>query len=190
MNLLKQEPKYSRYRFVSAGSLMRERAESLGFATIEEFVEHAGLHPEEEHDLWCDSAIATCGERDRLICESRLSHIFMPHAFKVKLTCGPFIRARRRIKSRGLNMYRTLQGIVDRDASDWERYEALYPGCRWSNEDYDLVIDTGLCTRQGMLDIVVRSHEVWKKALPKRKIISSTSVRGDHTGIVRQSLAA
>lgn len=131
------------YRWVSGGSLMRQKAAELDMS-IERFAEYNRLHPEEGHDHWCDSTIQKMAEEDWLICESRLAHFFLPHALKVLLTCPLGVRAFRRARDLHKPLHEVVRAIVDRDRNDRERYAVLYPGCLWKHSQFDLVLDTDL----------------------------------------------
>lgn len=149
------------YRWVSGGALMRAKAESLGM-TIEEFATFNREHPEEGYDRWLDQTIAVLGQHNWVVCESRLSHVFMPSAFKVLLKCEPMERARRRAKDNDGDVDKALQKILGRDRDDNERYERLYPGCLWPDSDFDLVIDT---THRSdpcqSVNEILESHRSW-----------------------------
>lgn len=149
------------YRFVSGGSLMRERAKSLGM-TIDEFALYNREHPEEGHDLWCDQMIAHMAESDWMICESRLSHHFMPGAFKVLLECSIGIRARRRHADQPDRAFQeVLSEMKERDKNDNLRYELLYPGCIWSPKKFDLRLNTEGTLPSKLADYLLEEHEKW-----------------------------
>lgn len=153
------------YLWVSGGSLMRERAEQCGFGKdINAFTRHVLEHPEEGHDEWLDRRIAELAQNDWMICESRLSHFFMPEAFKVLLECDSTIRAERRQKDESdKTVEQVLRGIEERDENDKARYTTLYPGCIWEKDQYDLVLSTELLFPQEVAELLLREHARWVK---------------------------
>jgi cytidylate kinase len=151
------------YRWVSGGSLMRARAAELGM-NIGQFAAHNRVHPEEGHDRWCDDTIAHFAEHDWVICESRLSHVFMPGAFKVLLVCDPEIRAeRQRAISRSKSLKQIREEIENRDRDDDARYVELYPDCLWGQEDFDLVMNTGVLSLAREMEALLNHYEKWQK---------------------------
>ena len=163
------------YRFVSGGALMRARQKDLGFETIEEFSAYNAMHPEDGHDMWCDKTIATFGLHDMVVCESRLSHVFMPYAFKILLVCPLHIRARRRAgKKRDLG--KTMLDMFIRDVNDTSRYADLYPGCLWPESDFDIVLDTSVWKPRQILKRIMLHHREWVEMLKSKAMIENISV--------------
>jgi cytidylate kinase len=151
------------YRWVSGGSIMRERAAQFGMS-IEEFAAHNRLHPEEGHDKWLDGHIATLAEEDGMVCDGRLVHFFMPGAFKVWIECDLATRAGRRHKDESHKEYwRVEREIEKRDQDDEERYTKLYPGCIWQPQQFDLVLDSRSCFPDMLARRLVREHADWLK---------------------------
>lgn len=153
-----------RWRYVSAGSIMRMFAERLGM-TIDQFAAHNKAHPEEGWDAECDRAVAVFGRQNFTVIEGRLPHVFVPRAFHVKLVCDPEIRAARRAKDRaGQSVESVIAEIIARDRNDNERYEKIYPGCLWPLEDFDLVVDTGASFPKEVVTKIAAAHSEWREA--------------------------
>lgn len=165
------------YRFVSGGEMMRRRAQELDM-TIEEFARFNREHPEDGHDRWCDDEIARMAKLNWLIGEGRLTHIFMPRAFHVLLTCPVQERARRRHAQLRAQLGRkcpryekVVVDILRRDDDDAARYEEMYPGCMWKPEDFDAVIDTKAHDEAEVENIVHHIHRQWLAELTEKNII-------------------
>ncbi len=153
----------SRYRWVSGGGLFRGKANELGM-TVEQFAEYNRLHPEKGYDKWVDGTITKMAESDWMICESRLSHFFMPGAFKVLLKCDINTRAERRQKDfPGKSLEEIRQAIEERDKNDNARYAKLYPGCLWEKEKFDLVLSTEVMSSEVLAGQLVSEYELWQK---------------------------
>jgi cytidylate kinase len=155
--LLGEEP----YRWISAGGLMRERAEAHGM-TMEEFARHMKLHPEEGHDQWLDGRIAELAGEDGMVSDGRLVHYFMPGAFKVWVECGFETRATRRHRQNpDKPFWQVVREVGDRDHDDEERYRKLYPGCIWKPQQFDLVLDSEHAAPHLLAARLVREHGRW-----------------------------
>lgn len=155
------------YRFVSAGGLMRDRADSKLMA-IEEFTAHCRAHPEEGHDSWLDLTIARLAHHNWVVCEGRLPHVFMPKAFKILLKCDLNLRAERRARDLKISTEKALEKISARDADDHARYEALYPGCHWADSDFDLCLDSTKMGTYALTQEIEYAHERWQEKKSER----------------------
>lgn len=158
------------YRWISGGGLMRERASQLGMS-IDEFARYNRKHPEEGHDQWCDESIARMAQSDWMICESRLSHYFMPKAFKVVLECSLGTRARRRQKDQpDRSVADVMQKINERDKNDRMRYELLYPGCMWDVKQFDLLLSSESASPDQLAGYLIEEHDKWVRALSRQAV--------------------
>jgi cytidylate kinase len=139
------------WRYVSSGAIMRQFADAKGM-TIEEFAEYNCKHPEEEWDSKCDERVFVYGMEDEVFVEGHLPHPFVPRAFHVLQTCDVVVRTKRRYRDEVERAERenrqpklwwsVFDEITKRDKDDVARYPLLYPGCMWSPNDFDLVIDS------------------------------------------------
>ena len=164
MNAMKELLQDQPYRWISAGVLMRQRGVELGMPNINVFAEYNRLHPEEGHDRWCDDAIARLAQEDWMICESRLSHYFMPGAFKVLLFCDVETRAARRQGDLpGQTLGSVLREIRERDNNDDKRYAKLYPGCLWEPGKFDAVYNTESLSSQDIARNLIFAHAHWSE---------------------------
>ncbi len=148
------------WRFVSGGMLMRAKAQELGM-TIEQFATYNRDHPEKGYDKWLDTTIEELGTHNWVVAEGRLPHIFMPHAYRVRLECSSEVRARRRRDQEfpDLSVEQVMKKIIARDEDDNTRYEKLYPGCMWSDNDFDLIVDTEKMSPGEVAVAVVENHQ-------------------------------
>ncbi len=164
--MLKKSVQYKSYIYVSAGAIMRKFQESSGM-TIEDFAQHCCERPEEDWDKKCDEEMSRLGLERRTISEGRLPHIFIPHAFHILLTCNLELRAIRRqqdAKYSHLPVEQVKDLLFRRDQIDRARYERLYPGCLWSNNEFDLVLPTDRYTVKEEVDIIYLEHHLWCEA--------------------------
>jgi cytidylate kinase len=154
----------SPWRWVNAGAIMRIFARELGM-TIEEFAVYNSSHLEEKFDERCDDMIKKFGEHDYVIFEGRLVHHFAPDAFHVRLVCDPHVRAERRAKDvPGITVDEVFQKIINRDKMNRERYEKIY-GAKvlWSDNRFDLVLDTGVLSPDEIAMKIIESHKKWMR---------------------------
>ena len=130
------------WTYTSGGEIMRKFAKDLGIS-IKDFARINREHPERGYDKLCDQELARIGQQDRLVAEGRLTHVFVPMAFHVKIICPMEVRASRRAKDLySRNLAQVSRDIAERDRDDNDRYGYLYPNCLWPNSDFDLLIHT------------------------------------------------
>jgi len=155
-----------RKQFASAGEIFRAHAQFYGM-DIETFSKYVTAHPEKRLDQLCDGEMMRRGQKNHTFLEGRLAH-FVP-GYHVLLTCEIEERARRRQKQENyshLSVDEIVSLIVERDATNKKRYDALYPGWQWPESDYDKIIptDKGL-TIPGEVRELVEGHESWFKKM-------------------------
>lgn len=145
--------------YLSMGDLMRQRATEVGMS-IEELAAFNKEHPEAGHDRWCDGELQKRAERNFLICEGRIPHIWMRYACKVLLVCDLDIRAERRRlqKYPDLSVAEVRDLITKRDDDDRLRYDVMYPGWNWCQGQYDVVINTGQCSKENSVRFLLEEH--------------------------------
>ncbi len=172
---LKEYNEEPRYTYVSAGQFMRAQAKLQGFGDdIRAFAAYHHEHPEEGMDERCDSYIRECGRKNNTIGEGRLTHVFMPFAFKVLLLCPPHVRAARRMRDTHKPFEVVLMDIVMRDVHDALRYEELYPGCLWPAERFDLVIHTNVVNVDTATRRIYHEHAQWLNKMSSHLIKEAT----------------
>lgn len=163
MNALKQLLTAPAWRWMSGGDLMRKYAASKGMS-IEELADRARRYPEERHDFWLDQMTQEEAATDWMVCEARLAHYNMPHAFHVYQYCDLETRALRRHRQNP-DKYPTVdvarRAIAERDQDDRERYTKLYEGCLWTLDRYDLVVDSTLLSTEEIALEIVAKHTEW-----------------------------
>ncbi|MDE2038290.1 MAG: hypothetical protein KGI69_03670 [Patescibacteria group bacterium] len=160
------------FAYVSAGSFMRKIAATLGMS-IEQFAEHASRNP--DYDARCDKMMADAAlESEQFVGEGRVPHIMAPRAFHVRIVCPVQVRAERRFlqlrmqardrrAKRRLKYVETLKAVLDRDITDAERYEALYPGYDWPDEHFDLVVENECLSPEQTLEKVLAGFSEHRK---------------------------
>ncbi len=164
---LLEEKIFERYRPVSGGSIMRDFARSRGM-DIEPFVAYCREHPEEGWDRKCDEALAREGEIDYVVIEARLGHVFAPRGFHVLLKCPLEVRAQWMRKNEKRKEYfgkplDQIQAMMQqRDVDDQTRYQRIYPGSLWPEEDFDLVIETNKQSLYDEVRLIRIRHSFWR----------------------------
>lgn len=135
------------YAFYSMGDLRGKMAVEKGL-TINE------LNALGEEEAFTDTSVdeyqKKLGEtEDRFIVDGRLSWFFIPHAYKILLTCEQNEAARRILHAMGRDdepeysgLAETKKIIAERVASDVRRYQKYYRVDYRDPSHYDLVLDT------------------------------------------------
>jgi cytidylate kinase len=130
----------------STGTAQRQLAAEMGITTLE-------LNQRAESDKTIDDKIdgvfKSLAQTDiNLIVDSRMAWHFLPNSFKIKLEVAPQIAADRiskdntRIGEGDTSPDVILQSILDRRASEKERFLRYYDADITANENYDLVVNT------------------------------------------------
>lgn len=166
------------FRFVSVGGIMRTLAEENGMS-IEDFAKFNRKHPELGFDKQCDDRVTLFASQNYVIVEGRLPHVFAPRAFHILLKCDLDIRAKRRISqgTHGQAVEDEVRKLIkQRDDDDNARYRKMYPGCLWTEDKYDLVIDTSTTEPGDVVQRILTGHKEWLKALPPEKVIFEMAV--------------
>jgi len=181
----RREPNDPPYEFLSGGKIKRTEAlkprhgypkgfrlkESPSEADMVAFTAWEAEHPEFKFDEVCDEQIRKFSTDDYRVCEGRLAHLFMLHAFKILIRCNPRIRAERRAKKYGVPYLQAMSWISDRDDNDRRRYEILYPGYDWNLDDFDLVITNEGIAEKELADIALNGHRAWLKRIASNLIV-------------------
>ena len=178
------------YEFLSAGKMKRTEALKprkeypRGFRLAEKddepdmaaFTTWEGQHPEFNFDEVCDQGTRDFSVKDFRVCEGRLAHLFMPHAFKILIMCNPRIRAERRAKKYRTAQMVAMSWISDRDDNDRKRYEAKYPGYSWNLDDYDLVIVNEQIAQNELSHVALKGHAEWQKRMSDNFLLQSAII--------------
>lgn len=140
------------YAFHSVGELRGAMAIERGI-TINELNKLG--ETDDSTDKPVDEKVRQMGiEKDNFVIEGRLAWLFIPHSFKILLTCDMQEASRRIFEARKIEeasrkdepMYTsvedTLHHIEDRVASDMLRYKKYYGVDYQDPSHYDLVLDT------------------------------------------------
>jgi cytidylate kinase len=165
---------------LSGGWFMRNQQKELGFETIEKFDEYNLAHPELDFDGQCDRhlrkrVLEYKFGRLPLIIESRLSHCLSPEAYHVFLKCNLDIRAQRRFnedcrKNPSLTLEEVRLSLDKRDRDNEKRLVEKYPGSYWPQNDFDLVIDSGIQSVEFIVHLITQGYISWReRTLRQRK---------------------
>ncbi len=153
---------------------MRLLAGEVGLS-IEEFDVYIKAHPEREYDRKIDEKLREVGLRNGVAIESRLAHGNIPPAFHVLLTCDLSVRAERckdRREYSGLPVDEVAQRLQKRDTDDLTRFDELYIGHNWNENDYDFVqpTDDENVTPLDRANQIVWEHDKWKLRMIQKGI--------------------
>lgn len=151
----------------STGSAQRQLAEEMGITTLK-------LNQLAETDKTIDDRIdgvfkSLAQMETNLIVDSRMAWHFLPDSFKIKLEVAPETAAERiskdnsRIGEGDTSPDVILQSILDRRASEKERFLRYYNADITANENYDLVVNTHGAEPDDIEVCVVSCIEKWRK---------------------------
>lgn len=150
--------------FISVGAIMRNYARESGFSSIETFSQYNRENPDAGHDKKCDDLIREIGEKNHQVIEGRLPHIFVSKGFHILLHCPLDIRAKRRFERQNSDKlsFDEIKRLIDqRDSDDNSRYKVLYPGCIWTDSDFDSIINSSTMTVDEEVSTIFRDWERW-----------------------------
>ncbi|MCL2497660.1 MAG: cytidylate kinase family protein [Symbiobacteriaceae bacterium] len=161
--LLHEQYGFTRY---STGDVQRQLAQKMGMTTLEL---NLFMQSDSKHDKLIDDEvvrIATVGTKESIIFDSRMAWHFVPHSFKVFLTVDIEVAATRiytddnRGKVEHYNsIWQTGQHILQRAASERERFQNFYGEDYFDLSHYDLVIDTCQVSPQQLAEIILQQAE-------------------------------
>ncbi len=142
------------YQFVSSGHMFRKMAEENGMS-LNEFEELTNKDPKFDNEL--DEKIKEFGEKNNnFIVESRLAWHFIPDSLKVKLICDFDERIKRVATRDNLSFEEAREHNEFRDKKIAERYAKYYSIKDFSDDKFDLVIDT---TTTSIQDVALKIGE-------------------------------
>jgi cytidylate kinase len=156
------------YQHYSTGDLMRKLADEKG-VTLAELGRMAEIDPSIDETL--DNYNRDLGTQSKIILDSRLGFHFIPHSYKVFLDIDPDVAAERILKDRTSNPNRinesdqqfdTVESIAQANGirleSERKRYQEMYKIADHTDHlNFDLVINTGLGSFNGNVDLVVQT---------------------------------
>ncbi len=159
------------YKHYSMGDLQRKLAEKHGLDTVE-FSKLEAKDPKYDHER--DQILRELGENeDDFIIDTWLGAHFIPHAFKVFLTCDLDIRARRIYEEtvRGENLagvdhkrfsdkkYSSVdeakRAVQEKESLNRERWIRYYGFDFMDEKNYDMVLDTTGLTIGETVDMII-----------------------------------
>lgn len=129
------------YKFVSAGQIVREKAEEKNL-TLGQYEQVLNTDPNLDREL--DERVKQIGESgESLVMDSRLAWYFIPHSFKVKLTCRDDVRIER-VAKRDRTSVKEARGLTaDREDFHNRRYMRTYGIEEYdADSNFDLILDT------------------------------------------------
>lgn len=152
----------------STGTAQRQLAAEMGITTLE-------LNQRAETDKSIDDKIdgvfKSLAKTDvNLIVDSRLAWHFLPSSFRIKLEVAPQIAADRiskdntRIGEGDTSPNVILQSILDRRASEKERFKRYYKVDITANKNFDLVVNTYGVAPGDIAAKVIESVDKWRES--------------------------
>ncbi len=138
------------FNYISAGQIFREEAAKRGM-TIQEFMKVA---PESLHRN-VDRMVAERVRSGNWVVDSRLGAFFVKNAdLRVFLTAPVDVRAERVAERDGVPLKEAVQIVKTRDETDRENYRRIYGIDYLDIRAYDLVLNTALFEKDGVLEVV------------------------------------
>jgi cytidylate kinase len=140
-------------RFVSAGQLFREIAQSKGIDVV-------GLNKQAEQDFSIDRQVDARSileaEKGNVVIEGHLTGWVVRDAdLKVYLNAPLDVRAKRIAERESINIDKAIKETVQRETSEKERFKKIYGFNLDLLSNFDLVINTSLYDLQDLLDVVI-----------------------------------
>src|SRR3989304_2879763 len=128
------------YQFLSTGYIFRDMAKENGM-TLNKFEEATNKNPKYDNQL--DQRIKEFGEKnDNFVVESRLAWHFIPDSIKIKLECDFETRVKRVAARDKISFEEAREHTEFREKMIAERYRKYYGITDFTDEKFDLVIDT------------------------------------------------
>jgi cytidylate kinase len=152
------------YRHYSMGDMRRKMADKRGMS-LAEFNRFG--ETDDSTDREVDEFQSRLGKtEDNFVIDGRMSWHFIPHSFKIYLKADLGVRAKRCLgDERSAESFSKLRDATksfeEREKSDKARYMKYYGVDPFSEEHYDLVIDTTEIPLQGVIKNIL-------KKLPKQ----------------------
>ena len=148
----------------ATGDFMREIAGRHGYRDITRFlVEYVSSHPEVDHEV--DQEQQRYGEtHDDFVLDAHLGFYFVPDSFKICLTCDfelagqRIFKARRETEEAG-TLSEAIEASRKRRKTMRRNFLKLYQVDIDDLEQFDLVLDTGPLTPEGVFEKVTRSQD-------------------------------
>lgn len=150
------------FEIVSAGSIMREMANSKGLSVLDF---QKGLGTSAVADNYIDQAIVAKNDSIKdtvnVIFDSRLAWHFLPQTFKVFIVVSPHEAALRTYLTRTSQdeKYSTVEEamnkLIERRVVENRRYKALYEVNCEDLSNYDVVIDTTFISPNEAVEIIM-----------------------------------
>lgn len=153
------------YRYLSAGEAFREMARRRGLSVLE-------LNRLAEQDPTLDREVdrmqAEMARAGRCVVESRLAGWMVPADLKVWLHADLPVRAARVAQREGIPVEAAEHDLREREASEWQRYRALYGVDITNLSTYHVVLDTGFWSAEDLVEVLALLAE--RMARPDRPV--------------------
>ncbi|HBT81582.1 hypothetical protein A2757_02995 [Candidatus Giovannonibacteria bacterium RIFCSPHIGHO2_01_FULL_48_47] len=128
------------YTFLSSGMLFRKMAQENDMS-LQDFEKLTNQDP--QYDKKLDREIKNFGEKnDNFVVESRLAWHFIPDSIKIKLECDFETRVKRVAARDKISFEEAREHTEFREKMIAERYRKYYGITDFTDEKFDLVIDT------------------------------------------------
>lgn len=145
---------------ISAGSIMRRHAEELGVS----ITEMQSLAEEGDIDYRIDRSVSEipASSMSRHLIDARMGWAFSPMCLSVQVRCSPEVAGERvYAATRRSETYASpgeaTAALMARQKAEDERYRRLYGGISYTDDVFDIVIDTETMTPEVSADIVERA---------------------------------
>lgn len=150
------------FEIVSAGSIMRDLANSKGVSILDF---NKSLKNDESVDNYIDQAIVeknkNIKENVNVIFDSRLAWHFLNDTFKIFIIVSPYEAALRTYLTRTSNdekytsVEEAMNKLIDRRVTENRRYKVIYDVNCEDLSNYDVVIDTTFISPQEAVEIIM-----------------------------------
>jgi len=152
--LAREISKRLRYKYISAGDIMRDMAREKGM-TLLEFSKIAEKNPSIDKKIDARQKKLATGN---CVVDGRLSAYFLKSDFKIWLTAPIEIKAKRLMKREG-KKYKNTDNAIDeikkREENERRRYKDIYNIDLDDLSVYDTVLNTGKFDIPGMTEIAL-----------------------------------
>ncbi len=169
---------YTRY---SSGDLVRELTHKKKI-TLKEYNAMAEKHPEMDQEI--DEELRKLRDNNDIVIDSRLGFYWIPESFKVYLDLNAEVAIARIYKDANLNIGRikagegtsTMSDVIDdvegRLQNERRRFKKLYNINPYSQQNFDLIIDTSRHSPQTVALTVHDNYKKWLTASSWKQVIS------------------
>ena len=144
--------RYYGFKHIYAGLIFRQMAKEMGM-TLQQFQEYAEMHPEIDREV--DRRQIEAAKDCNVVIEGRLAGWMVKEAdLKIWLEAPIQVRAQRVARREGISIEEAFMQIAEREMQNRKRYLNLYGVDINDSSIYDLVVNTGKWSPDGVFAIV------------------------------------